>query len=240
MATGGPSTTAPPTAASDSGSGGSTSSGASSGKKFDTDSWATIPNALTATRLAAVPGLCVAWCVDATGTVAVLFGAAAATDFFDGYLARKLKQRSSLGALLDPLVDKVLVAAALLVLVEHAGHPAVTIPSVAILSRELVVSTLREWVVAHRPGKPGGLPVAWHGKVKTTLQLLSLQAMLIGIALGCGDGRIGKSSSSSAKDSSQGSGSGDMVYNVGLVALWAASALTVLSGAQYVRVALAP
>ncbi|CAK0858251.1 unnamed protein product [Prorocentrum cordatum] len=74
-----------------------------------------------------------------------LFGAAAATDALDGYLARRWGQTTSLGALLDPLADKLLVTAALLVLVEHAAHPAVTGPAVAILFRELSVSGLREW-----------------------------------------------------------------------------------------------
>mmetsp|Transcript_37777 Transcript_37777/g.85062 ORF Transcript_37777/g.85062 Transcript_37777/m.85062 type:complete len:262 (-) Transcript_37777:50-835(-) len=209
-------------------------------KKFDTDEWKTLPNLLTAARLAAVPTLCGAWCFDATGSAAVIFGAAAATDFLDGYLARRWNQRSSLGALLDPLVDKVLVAATLSILVEHAASPLVTIPAVAIVSRELIVSTLREWVVAHRPGKPGGLPVAWHGKIKTALQLLSLQAMLLGIAVGCGGSRIGNGKKvGSGEDLEQATTTaGDAMYNVGLVALWMASALTVLSGAQYVRVAL--
>mmetsp|Transcript_44595 Transcript_44595/g.81411 ORF Transcript_44595/g.81411 Transcript_44595/m.81411 type:complete len:260 (+) Transcript_44595:36-815(+) len=207
-------------------------------KKFDTDDWKTLPNALTAARLAAVPSLCGAWCLDASGSVALIFGAAAATDFLDGYLARRWNQRSSLGALLDPLVDKVLVAATLCILVEHSGHAFVTVPAVAIISRELIVSTLREWVVAHRPGRPGGLPVAWHGKIKTALQLLSLQAMLLGIAIGCGEGRLGQGKKMASEETQPASTAGDTVYNVGLIALWMASALTVLSGAQYVRVAL--
>ncbi|CAE7283055.1 pgsA [Symbiodinium natans] len=119
--------------------------------------WQTVPNALTALRLVAVPGILGTWYLELHGVTAVLFGAAAITDWFDGFLARRWKQQTSLGALLDPLADKLLVSSTLVLLVEHAASPIVSVPAAAILARELGVSTLREWTQTHRPEAR-----AWH------------------------------------------------------------------------------
>ncbi|CAE8626613.1 unnamed protein product, partial [Polarella glacialis] len=88
--------------------------------------WLNVPNALTLARLAAIPGIMLSWYSGTPGVAAVLFGAAAATDFLDGYLARRWGQSTPLGALLDPLADKLLVSSALLLLVEHSSCAAVT------------------------------------------------------------------------------------------------------------------
>jgi len=189
-----------------------------------------VPNMLTGARLAAVPGLLASWHAEAPGVAAGLFCAAAVTDFLDGYLARRLGQHSALGALLDPLADKLLVAAALLVLVEHGGHAAVTVPAAAILGRELAVSSLREWVQARRPGAMAGVAVAWHGKAKAALQLLALQAMLLGVAL----------EKNGPEKDEVGSGEGtpaSLAYKGGLGLLWLAAAASLASGAQYTRAA---
>jgi len=192
----------------------------------------TLPNVLTAGRIAMVPGLMGCWYLHAPGTAACLFGVAALTDCLDGYIARKFDQQSKLGALLDPLADKLLLAGALFVLVEHSAHAYVTVPAALILFRELTVSSLREWMHTHHPGK-GGVAVAWHGKVKATLQLLALQIMLAGAALGGG---------SCHREQPLGTEPlpfAEKVHLVGVVTLWFASIVTVVSGAQYVRFAFA-
>lgn len=212
------------------------------------DQWKTLPNALTGLRLVAVPGLVCVWYAGFPGTAAVLFGVAAATDFLDGYLARLWKQQTALGALLDPLADKLLVAAALCVLVEHHAHFAVTVPALIILSRELLVSSLREWMQKHRPGVAGQVAVAWHGKAKTALQLIALQLLLAAAATQPRsatdaaekqeDEKKEEGGRGEACESSSGSSSNSLLHLGGVGCLWAAALLTAGSGATYVRVAL--
>ena len=105
----------------------------------------------------------------------VAFVVAAATDFFDGWLARKLKAASLWGAILDPIADKVLVCGAILGLLTLGPNAAVAIPAALILFREFTVSALRE-VAA---GKGVSLPVTLLAKWKTTLQLVALGAELL-------------------------------------------------------------
>ncbi len=105
----------------------------------------------------------------------VAFVVAAVTDFFDGWLARKLKAASLWGAILDPIADKVLVCAAILGLLTLGPNAAVAIPAALILFREFTVSALRE-VAA---GKGVSLPVTLLAKWKTTLQLVALGAELL-------------------------------------------------------------
>jgi CDP-diacylglycerol--glycerol-3-phosphate 3-phosphatidyltransferase len=103
------------------------------------------------------------------------FVAAAVTDFFDGWLARRLGAVSVWGAILDPIADKVLICAAVLGLLALAASPALVIPAALILFREFAVSALRE-VTA---GKGVALPVTLLAKWKTTFQLVALGAELI-------------------------------------------------------------
>ncbi|HEY1561111.1 MAG TPA: CDP-diacylglycerol--glycerol-3-phosphate 3-phosphatidyltransferase [Caulobacteraceae bacterium] len=105
----------------------------------------------------------------------VAFVVAAVTDFFDGWLARKLKAASLWGAILDPIADKVLVCGAILGLLTLGPNAAVAIPAALILFREFTVSALRE-VAA---GKGVSLPVTLLAKWKTTLQLVALGAELL-------------------------------------------------------------
>ncbi|CAK9115802.1 unnamed protein product [Durusdinium trenchii] len=154
------------------------------------EEWRTIPNALTALRLCAVPGIVTAWYFPAPVFAAGLFGAAAVTDWLDGYLARRWKQQSALGALLDPLADKLLVSTTLILLVEQAASPQVTVPAALILGRELGVSSLREWAQRYRPEAVGNVSVAWHGKAKAALQLVSLQCFLLAHAIRSGTWRV--------------------------------------------------
>lgn len=138
-----------------------------------------IPNLLTLVRIILIPVfiavyyLPYAW---APWAASAIFGLAAVTDWFDGYLARKLNQTSPFGAFLDPVADKLMVAAALVVLVESFASALVTIPAVVIIGREIVISALREWMA--EVGKRASVAVSMIGKVKTTLQMASILVLL--------------------------------------------------------------
>jgi CDP-diacylglycerol--glycerol-3-phosphate 3-phosphatidyltransferase len=150
-----------------------------------------LPNLLTGLRLvlslgvflalAVVGGAWPGWRPDAGLSAAlelaasVAFVIAAVTDFFDGWLARRLGAVSVWGAILDPIADKVLICAAVLGLLALAANPALVIPAALILFREFAVSALRE-VTA---GRGVALPVTLLAKWKTTFQLVALGAELI-------------------------------------------------------------
>lgn len=104
----------------------------------------------------------------------VLFCAAAVTDWLDGYLARKLGQTSSFGAFLDPVADKLIVAVALIVLVdlERVG----SIVAIIIIGREITISALREWMA--QIGKSASVAVSMIGKVKTAAQMTAIPMLL--------------------------------------------------------------
>ena len=104
----------------------------------------------------------------------VLFVVFAATDWLDGYLARKLNQSSAFGAFLDPVADKFLVSASLLVLV-HLGRVDVFV-ALIIIGREIAISALREWM-AHI-GASRSVTVHMLGKLKTTVQMLAIPLLL--------------------------------------------------------------
>ena len=198
------------------------------------EGWRTIPNYLTLTRIAAVPCFVGTWYFELPITAAAIFGAAAVTDIVDGRLARRWNQRTSLGALLDPLADKMLVAAALLILVEHSAHASVTIPAVAILCRELSVSSIREWAQQKLPESATGMAVAWHGKLKAVLQMVSLQLLLLGVAC--------RSRIPDGADAVRVNAGYVNLRNAfeggGQCLLWAAAFVTLASGAAYFRFAL--
>ena len=103
-----------------------------------------------------------------------IFVFAAATDYLDGYLARKLHQVSSFGAFLDPVADKAIVAASLVILVDL--HRTFMLAAIVIIIREIAVSALREWM-AH-VGQVGSVAVAYIGKIKTTLQMAAIALLL--------------------------------------------------------------
>ena len=105
-----------------------------------------------------------------------VFGLAAITDWLDGYLARRLNQQSPFGAFLDPVADKLMVAASLVILVETYATPMVTIPAVIIIGREIVISALREWMA--EIGERTQVSVSMIGKVKTTLQMISILVLI--------------------------------------------------------------
>ncbi len=107
-------------------------------------------------------------------TATVIFIVAAVTDWLDGYLARKLNQTSSFGAFLDPVADKLMVAAALIVLVELERVGAIT--ALIIIGREITISALREWMAGE--GNGNSVSVAMIGKVKTVAQMVAIVFLL--------------------------------------------------------------
>lgn len=176
-----------------------------------------IPNILTYGRILAVPAVVVCFSLPNTPTptsrwiALAIFAAAAITDFFDGYLARAWGQQSSLGRMLDPIADKLLVAACLLILVDaHTIHGWTVIAAVIILCREILVSGLREFLAELRVS----VPVTWLAKWKTTAQLVSLGFLIVGDA-------------------------GRSVYpwcvETGEILLWISALLTLYTGWDYFR-----
>jgi len=105
---------------------------------------------------------------------ASLFGLAAVTDWLDGFLARQLNQTSAFGAFLDPVADKLMVAAALIVLVELGRVDAVV--AVIIIGREIAISALREWMA--KIGQSRSVAVSFMGKIKTTAQMVAILLLL--------------------------------------------------------------
>jgi CDP-diacylglycerol--glycerol-3-phosphate 3-phosphatidyltransferase/cardiolipin synthase len=111
-----------------------------------------------------------------------LFGAAAITDLLDGYLARRLQQSSDFGAFLDPVADKLMVTAALILLVQAIPTPLVAVAAVIIIGREIIISALREWMA--QLGSRTIVAVSMIGKFKTTAQMIALLFLLYRKPLG--------------------------------------------------------
>lgn len=107
---------------------------------------------------------------------AAIFGFAAITDWVDGYLARKLGQMTAFGAFLDPVADKLMVAIALVLLVERHDTIWFTLPACVIIGREIVISALREWMA--ELGERTSVAVSYIGKVKTTFQMIAIFCLL--------------------------------------------------------------
>ncbi len=175
-----------------------------------------LPNLLTLSRIAAVPlvvGLVALRLPGADLAASLVFGLAAVTDWLDGHLARSRHQASDLGRMLDPIADKLLVGAALMVLAgEGRLGGGALFPAIVILLREILVSGLREYLAGIRVG----LPVTRLAKWKTGVQLLAVGFLLAGDAgarvIGLGALR-------------------PLVLGTGL--LWIAAALTLLTGWDY-------
>ena len=109
-------------------------------------------------------------------TSAVIFIVAAITDWLDGWVARKMNQESEFGAFLDPVADKLLVATALVLLVDHYDSLLVTISAIVIIGREILISALREWMA--RRGDSQSVAVTVVAKFKTTLQMTAIIGLL--------------------------------------------------------------
>jgi cardiolipin synthase (CMP-forming) len=180
-----------------------------------------IPNLLTWLRIIAIPMFIAVLYVDeawltsrqANIIATVIFVAAAITDWFDGYLARKLNQMSAFGAFLDPVADKLMVAAALIVLVEMGRTDAIV--ALIIIGREITISALREWMA--QIGQAKNVAVSMLGKVKTTAQLVAIPFLLYdGVLFGVINCRA-----------------------LGRVLIWVAAVLTVWSMFYYLKAAFA-
>lgn len=138
-----------------------------------------IPNCVTFFRLLLIPVFIILFYVKAEGPhlwAAGVFAFAAGTDWLDGFLARTLKQTTPFGAFLDPVADKVMVAAALIMIVENFNTPLVTIPALIMISREIIISALREWMA--EIGQRSQVAVSWIGKWKTTVQMVALTGLI--------------------------------------------------------------
>jgi len=138
-----------------------------------------LPNFLTLLRVVLIPVLVLAWFIPSqyAGEIsALIFVVAAFTDWLDGWLARRWKQESAFGAFLDPVADKLMVAAALVLLVDAFDSVLVTLSAIVIIGREIVVSALREWM--SEIGQRAHVAVSWLGKVKTATQMLAITVCL--------------------------------------------------------------
>ena len=143
-----------------------------------------IPNILTWIRIAAIPLVVWFFFSDirydgdnfARPLAGILFGLAAITDLFDGYLARKWNQISKIGEFLDPVADKLLVATCLVLVAHTDARYEVALIAVVIIGREITVSALREWMAGL--GARAVVKVGMAGKVKTTFQMFGIAFMV--------------------------------------------------------------
>lgn len=175
-----------------------------------------VPNALTLIRIFLVPVMVVFFYLPFQGHLIVaagVFTLAAVTDWFDGYLARRLGQMTSFGAFLDPVADKLMVSVALVLLVERHNDLLFTLAACVIIGREIVVSALREWMA--ELGKRTSVAVSFIGKVKTGFQMVSIIVLL-------------------AVDAQR---DGSEVLALGVLLLYVAAGLTIWSMWQYLRAA---
>lgn len=142
-----------------------------------------LPNILTWLRILAIPLVVVLFFLgdDNPGNPAdplagLLFAAAAITDSLDGYLARRLGQTTRLGAFLDPVADKLIVAVALVLIVSRDARPLVVLTAAVIIGREIAISALREWMAGI--GQRTAVAVSRIGKYKTIVQMTGLTMLL--------------------------------------------------------------
>ncbi|WP_028112510.1 CDP-diacylglycerol--glycerol-3-phosphate 3-phosphatidyltransferase [Ferrimonas kyonanensis] len=172
-----------------------------------------IPNILTLLRLVLIPFFLVFFYLPweyAYVTAAGIFMLAAFTDALDGYLARKLNQTTPFGAFLDPVVDKVMVASALVVLVQsYESSIWMTIAAIIMIGREIVISALREWMA--EMGKRSSVAVSWIGKFKTAAQMLAITGLIAQM--------------------------NEEMVNISMVMLYVATALTLWSMLVYLKAA---
>jgi CDP-diacylglycerol--glycerol-3-phosphate 3-phosphatidyltransferase len=177
----------------------------------------TLPNILTLSRIVAVPLLAaLLWWPAWPAGYAIAFGLyclMAITDYFDGYVARSQGAVSRLGIFLDPIADKIMIAAVVLILTHTRDIDGFNvIAGLVILLREIAVSGLREFL----GGLQVSVPVSKLAKWKTTFQLLALGALILAGAV---------------RDL-------EWIHTVGIISLWGAAILTLVTGWDYLRVGL--
>ncbi len=174
-----------------------------------------IPNQLTLLRILLIPVFVLIFYLPYEWNnlmACIIFSLAGITDALDGYLARKLNQTSSLGAFLDPVADKLMVAVALVLLVQQDPNLLLALAAAIIIGREITVSALREWMA--EIGARSKVAVSVLGKIKTITQLLAIGFLIF-----------------------KNSVFGLPVYQIGLVLLYIASFLTIISMFQYLLAA---
>lgn len=180
-----------------------------------------LPNLLTLSRILAIPGLVALLFFDAPlyrWLACGLFVLAAVTDYFDGYFARAMGQISAFGRFLDPVADKLFVAAALLMLVHAERVSELSVLAVlVILCREILVSGLREFLA----GAAIGLPVTTLAKWKTGIQMVAIAVLIVGDA---GNGVLNPLLNLTLP-----------ITVIGEALLWAAAGLTLITGYDYLR-----
>jgi len=174
-----------------------------------------VPNTLTLLRVLMIPVLVLVFYLPYEGRfllASAIFAAAAATDWLDGYLARLLNQNTPFGAFLDPVADKLMVAAALVLLVGLYAQWWFSIPAAIIIGREIVISALREWMA--ELGKRTSVAVSYIGKVKTMMQMLAVIVLL-----------------------AAGDAGSPLLHALGILMLYVAAVLTIWSMIVYMRAA---
>ncbi len=177
-----------------------------------------LPNLLTWLRILFIPLMAGVFYLpdhwltasEANVLAAGFFGVAAITDWLDGWLARKLGQTSAFGAFLDPVADKLMVAAALIVLIDL--DRVAPLIGLIIIGREITISALREWMA--KAGKSASVAVSFFGKLKTTVQMISIVLLLYFNAF-----------------------AGIPIATLGTLLIWVAALLTLISMAYYLVMA---
>lgn len=180
-----------------------------------------LPNILTSIRVVLIPLMVVVFYLPvywSSFAAAVVFWFACITDYWDGYLARKMNLMTPFGAFLDPVADKLIVVISLMIVVERDSNLWLTIPALIIVAREVVISALREWMA--EMGKSADVAVSFVGKAKTLIQMVAITGLL-GIEPAGTDGLI----------------SSDGWYFAAILILLVAAVLTVWSMMTYLKAA---
>ena len=171
----------------------------------------TIPNIITFIRIFLIPIILYLLFSENPNIVLIaglLFIVSSISDYFDGYLARTLNQSSKLGTLLDPIADKLLIASVIVVLIDTGVISNIhVVPAIIILLREIAISGLREFLAKLNTD----MPVSKLAKYKTTFQMVSLSILIISLGFELND----------------------LLWNIGLITLWIAAIITLLSGYNY-------
>ncbi|HET8942483.1 MAG TPA: CDP-diacylglycerol--glycerol-3-phosphate 3-phosphatidyltransferase [Rudaea sp.] len=175
----------------------------------------TIPTMLTLFRIALLPVMVIVFYAPFRGAniaAAMVFLAAAFTDWLDGFIARRYNMGSAFGAFLDPVADKLMVAVTLFLIVQENPTPLMAIVSAIIVGREITISALREWMA--ELGQRTRVSVALLGKFKTVMQIIAIAVLLYQHDL-----------------------AGLRLFHVGEALLLIAAVLTIWSGFEYLRAA---
>ena len=174
-----------------------------------------IPNQLTLLRILLIPVFVLVFYSPVSWNnyfACLVFVLAAVTDILDGYLARKLNQTSTLGAFLDPVADKLMVAVVLVLVVQQKPIINLALPAAIIIGREITVSALREWMA--EIGARNKVAVSILGKIKTIAQMLALGFLIFRVPV-----------------------FGMPIYEIGLILLYFSAIITLISMVQYLMAA---